>query len=160
MEARPAIEGGCACGAVRYRALDAGFLPYACHCQGCQRRQGSAFALNQQVLAADFSCTGATTQGRVTSVSGAQVTHTACAACLTRVYTANDRRPDLVTIRTGTRDDSPQMSPAFHIWTSSMQPWIDLPGHVPAFTGQPDEAEWLHLVRPAGEVEGLAAEPR
>jgi len=144
------IEGGCACGALRYRAIDGGFRPYACHCQGCQRRQGSAFALNQQVPAKGFEVTGNAIHGTVTSASGAQVTHTACPACLTRVFTANDSRPEVFTIRAGTRDDSPQLLPEFHIWTSSMQPWIDLPHHVPAFTGQPDEAEWLQLVRPEG----------
>lgn len=144
------ITGNCACGAVRYRAVDGGFLPYACHCHGCQRRQGSAFALNQQVPAAGLTVEGPTTQATVTSVSGAQVTHTACPACLTRVFTANDRRPDLVTIRTGTRDNSPQISPAFHIWTSSMQPWIVLPAHVPSFAANAPDDEWQRLVHPEG----------
>lgn len=154
--ARPPITGACACGAVTYRAADRGFRPYACHCHGCQRRQGSAFALNQQVLVEDLAVRGETVSGSVIGLHGAQVVHHACPHCLTRLYTVNQSRPHIATIRTGTRDDSPALAPAFHVWTSRKQPWIVLAGDALCFETQPDAAEWMRLVLP----EGIDGDPR
>ncbi|WP_225205126.1 GFA family protein [Novosphingobium huizhouense] len=144
------ILGGCGCGAVRYRAIDAGMRPYACHCIGCQTRQGASFALNQQVAAADLVVDGETISGTVLAASGARVTHHACPFCLTRLYTVNERRPDWPTIRAGTRDDSPEIVPAFHVWVRDKQPWIVLPQDVPTFETQPEEYAWAALARGEG----------
>ena len=35
-------EGGCACGAVRYRLASAPLFVHCCHCLNCQRQTGSA----------------------------------------------------------------------------------------------------------------------
>lgn len=143
-----AITGGCACGAVRYAISDSGFLPYACHCKGCQSRQGSAFALNMWVMAEGITVEGEMICGTVAGNDGATVTHYACPHCLTRLYTLNDHRPQLANLRAGTRDDSDGLVPAFHIWISSKQPWIVLPDDVPALAEQPsDPVQWLRLVR-------------
>src|SRR6185436_13652648 len=40
------LEGGCACGAVRYRLESAPMFVHCCHCRDCQRQTGSAFVLN------------------------------------------------------------------------------------------------------------------
>src|SRR5579864_2088636 len=41
-----ALEGCCACGAVRYRLGAAPLFVHCCHCRDCQRQTGSAFVLN------------------------------------------------------------------------------------------------------------------
>jgi len=55
------IEGGCRCGAVRYR-LASTQLPraYACHCLDCQTWSGSAFSLNALLPEDGFSVSGRT----------------------------------------------------------------------------------------------------
>ena len=40
------LEGGCACGTVRYRLTDAPMFVHCCHCSCCQTETGSAFVLN------------------------------------------------------------------------------------------------------------------
>ena len=40
------LEGGCTCGAVRYRLTDAPMFVHCCHCTSCQTETGSAFVLN------------------------------------------------------------------------------------------------------------------
>src|SRR5436189_5021257 len=39
-------EGGCACGAVRYRLTSDPMFVNCCHCLNCQRQTGSAFVIN------------------------------------------------------------------------------------------------------------------
>ena len=39
-------EGGCACGAVRYRLTSEPMFVHCCHCLNCQRQTGSAFVVN------------------------------------------------------------------------------------------------------------------
>ena len=39
-------EGGCACGAVRYRLTSEPLFTHCCHCLNCQRQTGSAFVIN------------------------------------------------------------------------------------------------------------------
>src|SRR5262245_34389103 len=39
-------EGGCSCGAVRYRLMSEPLFVHCCHCLNCQRQTGSAFVIN------------------------------------------------------------------------------------------------------------------
>jgi hypothetical protein len=39
-------DGGCACGAVRYRLTSEPMFIHCCHCLNCQRQTGSAFVIN------------------------------------------------------------------------------------------------------------------
>src|SRR5215204_5755694 len=41
-----ALEGGCTCGALRYRMTSKPLFVHCCHCRWCQRETGTAFALN------------------------------------------------------------------------------------------------------------------
>ena len=38
------LDGGCACGVVRYRMLDSPMFVHCCHCTRCQRETGGPFA--------------------------------------------------------------------------------------------------------------------
>ena len=40
------LQGGCACGAVRYRMTSRPMFVTCCHCRWCQRETGASFALN------------------------------------------------------------------------------------------------------------------
>ena len=40
------FEGGCSCGAVRYRLKSRPMFTHCCHCLDCQNQTGSAFAIN------------------------------------------------------------------------------------------------------------------
>ncbi|KAH8891025.1 hypothetical protein GQ53DRAFT_747281 [Thozetella sp. PMI_491] len=45
------LEGGCACGQVRYRLERPPLIVHCCHCTVCQRETGSGFGLNAQIEA-------------------------------------------------------------------------------------------------------------
>jgi hypothetical protein len=48
-EQSPSYEGGCTCGAVRYRMTSAPMIVHCCHCRWCQRESGASFALNAMI---------------------------------------------------------------------------------------------------------------
>ncbi|UQA56375.1 GFA family protein [Polyangium aurulentum] len=49
MEEAFSLEGGCACGAVRYRMTRRPLFVHCCHCTFCQRETGAAFAWNAMI---------------------------------------------------------------------------------------------------------------
>lgn len=143
-------EGGCVCGAVRYR-LKPGFRmrPYTCHCTDCQKRTGSAFSHHMMIARSDLEIEGETDVGKVTQPSGANSTITGCAICKSRIIAENDQRPGMASLRVGTLDRAREFVPAAHFWVSSKHPWVVLPEGVPALDEQPREnSEWMKLLGP------------
>lgn len=123
------LTGGCACGAIRYEITTMPLLLYACHCTDCQRRSGSAFALNMPVAAKTLRIVKGAPKGwRNTSGSGATTTSWFCGDCGSRIYGARDGRPDSMTIRAGTLDDTSWLRPAAHLYMRSAQPWETIIG--------------------------------
>jgi hypothetical protein len=45
-ESSQQLDGGCTCGAVRYRLTSSPLFVHCCHCRWCQRETGSAFVIN------------------------------------------------------------------------------------------------------------------
>jgi hypothetical protein len=43
------MEGGCTCGAVRYRLASPPLFTHCCHCRWCQRQTGSACVVNAMI---------------------------------------------------------------------------------------------------------------
>ncbi|MGH6985235.1 MAG: GFA family protein [Caulobacteraceae bacterium] len=136
-----AIEGGCRCGAVRYR-LKLDRLPkvYACHCRDCQTWSASAFSLNFFAPENLLEVTaGEPALFELTSPDGSRTSRQrACSRCFTRLFNTNTRRPGLVGIRAGTLDRSDELTIAAHIWTRRKLAGIDIPSGVPAW---PEGAE-------------------
>jgi len=126
------------------------FTPYACHCKDCQTRSGSAFGLQLTAMSSEICIEGEVIEGRHVQPSKGVAGIIACRTCLTRLYTTNDQRPGIISIRAGTLDDSDQLVPGFHLWVTSKQPWIVIPDDVPALETQPmDLADWQRLLIPA-----------
>src|ERR1700712_3428247 len=54
------IEGGCLCGAVRYRSEAEPAMQVVCHCKTCQKNSGSAFSMNVAVPQDSLTVEGGT----------------------------------------------------------------------------------------------------
>jgi hypothetical protein len=130
-----AIEGGCRCGRIRYRAAT-DTLPnvYACHCRDCQTWSGSAFSLQFFLRENRFEVTGAPQLYELVSpASGRTSRQRACPICFARVYNTNSARPGFVTIRAGTLDRSDELKVVAHIWTRRKMEGIVIPADVPSW---------------------------
>jgi len=129
-----ALEGGCACGAVRYRLESAPMFVHCCHCLDCQRQTGSAFVLNALIETDRVTVlAGEPAPAPMPTDSGKPHHIYRCADCGTAVWSEYGGVNTLRFVRVGTLDDPTSLSPDVHIYTRSKQPWIALPQGVPAF---------------------------
>ena len=132
-EAFTALDGGCTCGAVRYRVTRAPMFVHCCHCTWCQRETGASFALNALVEAeAVERLRGMTETIDTPTASGRGQQIVRCAACRVAVWSNYSAAGGAVRfVRVGTLDEPDRAPPDIHIFTSSKQRWIRLAGDVP-----------------------------
>jgi hypothetical protein len=137
-------EGGCACGAVRYRLESAPMFVHCCHCRDCQRQTGTAFVLNALIETARVTILqGDVTRSPMPTDSGRPHGIDRCKVCGTAVWSEYGGLAKLRFVRVGTLDDPTDVSPDVHIYTRSKLPWVELPAGVPAFEGYYDaKALW------------------
>lgn len=137
------VEGGCICGAVRYRVNAAPLGVYNCHCKDCQRSAGSPYSSSMIVRRADFELRGATLTYDKPADSGRTVRQHSCPRCHTRLFNEPLGNSEVVVVRPGTLDDSRWAVPVGNIWTDSRAPWVEIDWSEPHFPGQPSSREPL-----------------
>lgn len=128
-----ALEGGCACGRVRFRLGSPPMFVHCCHCRDCQRQTGSAFAINALIETDRIAILAAEPEpAAVPTDSGRPHRIFRCADCRTAVWSEYGGLAKLRFVRVGTLDDPAALPPDIHIYTRSKLPWIVLPEGVPA----------------------------
>jgi hypothetical protein len=137
------LEGGCACGAVRYRLKTEPMIVHCCHCRDCQRQTGGAFAVNALIETDRIELLGeAPVAISMPTDSGRPHDIERCAKCQVAVWSDYGRRGWMKFVRATTLDDPDALPPDVHIFTRSKLPWVGLPSDVPAydtFYASPDE---------------------
>ncbi|HEY6054829.1 MAG TPA: GFA family protein [Gaiellaceae bacterium] len=136
-------DGGCSCGAIRYRLASEPLFTHCCHCLNCQRQTGSAFVVNLLIEADRVELlAGAPRPVDVPRDDGSAQRIFRCPSCQVAVYSQYGR-PDVLFVRAGTLDDPSQVAPDVHIYTRSKLDWVALPPSVPAFEAYYDrKALW------------------
>lgn len=128
------LEGGCACGAVRYRLASAPMFVHCCHCLNCQKHTGSAFVINLLIEASRVEILEGEPQPVTMPQNGGSPNEIfRCPTCLVAVWSVYGGRSQVRFVRGGTLDDPAGVSPDVHIFTRSKLPWVRLPEGVPAF---------------------------
>jgi len=129
-----ALEGGCACGAVRYAMTGGPMFVNCCHCRWCQRESGAAFALNAIIEADRVVLLKGTPEMVMTpSASGQGQNFARCPACRVALWSNYAGAGEALRfVRVGTLDQPDQLPPDIHIYTASKQPWVVIPPGVPA----------------------------
>jgi len=125
------LEGGCFCGAVRYRMAGPPIYVNCCHCRDCQTLTGSAFALNAMIE-----------RDRVTVLQGDPAPDKEggmrCPACGVLLWGFHPLFGDrILFLRAGTLDESERLKPDAHFFVRSKHPWVTLAGDIPAFDTLP-----------------------
>jgi hypothetical protein len=127
------LEGGCTCGAVRYRMTHP-MIVHCCHCRWCQRESGASFALNAMIESDRVVLLqGAPKLVDTPSLSGKGQKVYRCPTCRIALWSHYAGSGDKVRfVRVGTLDQPDRLPPDIHIFTASKQPWMVLPSDVPA----------------------------
>lgn len=151
-----ALEGGCACGTIRYRLADDPMIVHACHCRDCQRITGSAFVINLWIERPLVEIAGRTPPKSFRLKGGTGSVHEVffCADCGTYLWSKYyGTRDDSLFVRAGTLDRPEAMKPDVHIFTRSKVPWLELPKSARAFK----KFYKIREVWPAASLKRLAA---
>ncbi|WP_185985733.1 GFA family protein [Aureimonas mangrovi] len=126
------IEGGCHCGAVRYRATIDPETVSVCHCTDCQRLSGSPFRVSVPADRSTIELTG--TMPRVyekRADSGNVRRQHFCGTCGAPLFSSGDEDGGVWAIRWGSIDDRTGLEPRRQIWCDSALPWIGGTGRLP-----------------------------
>ena len=131
------LEGGCACGVVRYRLGAAPLIVHCCHCRDCQRAGGTAYNPAIGVPRAAVKITGEPKYYESKADSGNMARRAFCPNCGSRLFSYPPFAPDLMVIVASSLDEPSMFKPAMDIFTSSAQPWDLMDPALPKFPKMP-----------------------
>ena len=123
-------EGGCLCGAVRYRVSGEPVTTTLCHCRSCRRASGGTNVAWAVFDRSAFEWIGAET-AIYSSWPGIRWLH--CGGCGSLVGYERDSRPNHTDITTGTLDEPDRYPPNAEIWLDHKIGWETLDPDLPKF---------------------------
>lgn len=138
-------EGGCVCGAIRYRVTGDPLRVTVCHCLWCQRRTGTGFGIEAVFEPRQVTLSGAAPARyrHVSDESGRWLETEFCSRCGTSLGFTLEAVPGIRTIPAGTFDDPGWISadkfPFRHVYTRSHRDWSEIPVGLETF-----EAHFRH----------------
>ncbi len=125
-------EGGCLCGAVRFKCDGEPINVRVCHCRKCQKAMGSPFFAR-----ALFEQTAITIQGKTgRDPSSERLERVFCPTCGTRLF-AWRTNGTAAGVALATFDDRNAFSPVEHIWVSEKIAWLKLDDGLPQYAEAP-----------------------
>lgn len=137
------LEGGCACGKVRYRLQGEPMFVNCCHCTCCQTQTGSGFAINALYESDRVVPTEGVPEPVLTpteSGQGQQIWR--CPACYVALWSNYGGTVDkLRFLRVGTLDRPGDLPPDIHVYTRSKLPWVQIPQGALAVEAYYDSSE-------------------
>jgi hypothetical protein len=122
------LEGGCQCGAVRYRVTGAPVMAALCHCTMCRRANAApavAWAMFEEAQVAFVGTPPTHYESSPGAVRGF------CSRCGTQISFTADYMPGLVDLTIGSLDDPERVAPTFHYWESKRLSWVEFADTLP-----------------------------
>ena len=121
-------EGGCLCGAVRFRAEGEPLNVRLCHCRTCQKAMGSPFFAR-----AVFDQRALTVEGDTGRYpSSEMVDRVFCKTCGSRLF-AWRKNPAVAGVAIAAFDDRNAFAPNEHTWVSDKMDWVRLDDGLPQY---------------------------
>lgn len=120
------LEGGCGCGAVRFR-ISAPLVGAAyCHCTRCQRRSGTAAQASARIVPGSFEITaGEDRLGAWWAGDGLEKVF--CGDCGSALLARDRESGDVAIVRLGAIDGDPGVRPAARQFVAYAASWEPIP---------------------------------
>lgn len=122
------LEGGCLCGAIRYRLESVPLSVSYCHCRTCQKVSGAPAVAWASVPSSALVVTRGTPATYESSSFAVRDFCPACGSTLTFRYRMADSEVDIAVATLDTPETCP---PQYHIWTDSRLGWFDTDDTLP-----------------------------
>ena len=125
-----AFEGGCLCGAVRYRATAAPVRAVICHCSMCRRHSGApAMAFVHFPVSSFAWVRGVPARYR----SSRYAERGFCSVCGSTLSMHEEVLGDRVQVALGSLDEPERIRPNDHVWTQEQLPWFEIDDRLTRF---------------------------
>ena len=135
--AEPALQGGCLCGAVRYRVEGPPLLSEYCHCGKCRRAGGAPVVVWADLPREKFVLL----RGEPAQyASSPGVKRGFCAQCGSSLTFQNGENPPFLSVTVGTLDDPGKVAPMEHIFSADRLPWLEIGDDLPRHPGSAPQA--------------------
>jgi len=122
------LEGGCLCGAVRYRVTAPPISSGYCHCRMCQRSSGGPVQASAEIPVDGFRLV----KGRLKAYrSSERAVRHFCARCGSQLTFRPALDPTYISINTPTLDRPEALAPVMHIWRDHRIPWFEIADDLP-----------------------------
>jgi hypothetical protein len=123
-------EGGCLCGAVRFKAEGEPVNVRVCHCRLCQKAMGSPFFARALFDQSALTVVGETAR----YPSSAALDRVFCTICGTRLFSWR-RNGERAGVALAAFDDRNAFAPAEHIWVAEKMTWLKFDDGLPQYPG-------------------------
>jgi hypothetical protein len=117
------FDGGCLCGAVRFRATGAPKWILWCHCQSCRKHSGAPASV---FVSFEHSAVSVT-KGEITKFNSSPGVHRGfCARCGATLTCENERFPTEAHYHVGAFDRAGDLKPSGHLYPEERLAWLRL----------------------------------
>ncbi len=121
-------EGGCLCGAVRFRCEGEPINVRICHCRNCQKAMGSPFFAR-----ALFDQNAITIEGETARYASSELLDRVfCKRCGTRRF-AWRKVGTMAGVALAAFDDRNAFTPTDHMWVTEKMDWVKLDDGLPQY---------------------------
>jgi hypothetical protein len=134
------LEGGCACGQIRYQLLQAPLFVHLCHCSRCQVETGSSFVHNAMIESDQLQLlAGETLAVKLPTDSKSAHWVSRCPSCLVTLWSDYGRKSALMKyLRVGTLDAPSEHPPLAEIYVRSRATWLQPQAGLPQYRSHYD----------------------
>ena len=126
-------HAACSCGQLTLTTEGEPVRISMCHCLACQRRTGSAFAVQARFPRDQVSVEGRSTQYVRTADSGNKATFHFCPDCGSTVYYTPEQIPDVIAVAVGAFADPAFPAPRVSVYEARRHAWAGRPADVEHF---------------------------
>jgi hypothetical protein len=118
----------CRCGQLRATCTGEPVRVSVCHCLECQKRSGSAFAVQARWPDAQVELAGAFQTWSQAGDNGAVARFHFCATCGATVTYASGGMPGLTAVAVGAFADPTFPPPGYSVWEDRKHSWVSVSG--------------------------------